>query len=212
MFLFVFRSCRPVYRETHKGGGAGGVGEVRHTCCIPVTTTLWRGGRWEVEVDHNGFYPLLSERINKSIPGVAFSNNSLGHTVGLYVEQVLWFLSPSFSPSGSRSSIVSHPLQCCATVHWANAIYCLILCFLREFVSAGTRKREHRHVTHIEGNLVCISAVKVTNRNVFIRNFNWGTASWNSFIKIVIGIGLTSARGIAKHWWLWLSGLHVLQH
>jgi hypothetical protein len=42
--------------------------------------TMKSGWWWGLEVDHNGFYPLLSERINKSIPGVGFSNNSLGQT------------------------------------------------------------------------------------------------------------------------------------
>lgn len=61
--------------ETRKGGGGGsGIYVV-----FPWLQHYEEGLVVGVEVDHNGFYPLLSERINKSIPGVAFSNNSLGH-------------------------------------------------------------------------------------------------------------------------------------
>ena len=175
MFLLASSSCWPVYWKHVKGVA----GVQAYMLYSRGYNTMKRGWWWGVEVDHNGFYPLLSERINKSIPGVAFSNNSLGHR--LCLQDCVWcrffdfFSPPLFGPSGS-------PFQYCISpftmLFYCGPSQCNLLpdfvlpTWIRFSRNPQTRTQTCNKHTQTVSIVVRTSVVKVTNRNVFIRNLN----------------------------------------
>lgn len=143
VFLLASSSCWPVYWKHVKGVA----GVQAYMLYSRGYNTMKRGWWWGWRLTTMAFTLYCQSESTKAFL-VQLSQITVWDTDCACGAGSLIFSPPSLAPLVLRSSIVSHPLQCCFTVGRASAIYCLILCFLRGFVSAASRKREHRHVTN----------------------------------------------------------------